>query len=436
MLNYKEKYLKYKAKYLQLKGGRITTLKNSLAVKDCVDEEKLSAPSTSTKEKCILFNNKLNTNNNTFILNLLLEINASANCDYNMDFLNWMRNLNIPSQNVYNIINNNINHGSRGTCLTVGDVKFITNYSDTENNMKDYIKLINRKVQVSDKKNTVLMHISSHGSLNGNNLFSFDGSSYGRYITVDNFLSLMQPLFDNKNITNIILVVSFCYSGLRLKNALKRKVESIGHDKNITIITVRPVITELVLLSAFLETNPNSVQDWNTFKTKKGVYNRVVEQLYNNYGITREKIDLVISEIPEELNKNMSGYIECQRKHRYSGDKYDDSVFSNNFYKFLEEGHSTYPLRIFHDILSTDNYYTKKLKDLNELFRDCIKKEMEGGLWFELNKSNTEPELFYCSDEGNILKNYIYDAVIKSNFVHNLNNNNEELNEQKLSDLF
>ena len=61
MLNYKEKYLKYKAKYLQLKGGRITTLKNSLAVKDCLDKEKLSDP--STKNKCILFNNKLNTNN-------------------------------------------------------------------------------------------------------------------------------------------------------------------------------------------------------------------------------------------------------------------------------------------------------------------------------------------------------------------------------------
>lgn len=210
---YKIKYLKYKRKYLSLKGGRLTEIdaktkacrlvpglkthfnpmresecKKILEVADkigddpmaqCLDQENYKE--AGFKEKCIRWN-ELTTSSSKkkFMINLLLEPIGAERCSFDFDYFNWLRNLKIPHENVYNIINKSVKPG----CIVFGNVDMTSRYDQTQDFFNTRVSNI---IANTTPDKSVVMHISSHGSLIGNSLFSFDGNSHGKYVTADVF---------------------------------------------------------------------------------------------------------------------------------------------------------------------------------------------------------------------------------------------------------
>lgn len=82
------------------------------------------------------------------------------------------------------------------------------------------------------------------------------------------FLELLQPLMMDTNVKNLVLIINFCYAGIRLKNKLKNKFEQLVRSTplNITLITLRLVVSKALVLATFLEQNSSNISDWLELK--------------------------------------------------------------------------------------------------------------------------------------------------------------------------
>jgi len=472
-MNYESKYLKYKAKYLFLKkqnAGRLSRL----AVKNIdVNGVNRTLPdncfntglvvNSSLAQQCNTENIPF-TNNNKYFIGLCLEHDANQQNAYDTLPIDLLRSTQIKKDNIHLIAKKNIlaNNLSRPTYITNSDLvtsqhlqTIITSINtDILNNQTQY------PAEDSYKNNTVIIHISSHGSLYGNMFFSMNGTTGSDYTTVANFINLIRPLLTNSNIKNLIIITDFCYSGIRFKNHLRHFYETNpGGVKNVSFITMRPFIKELVVLSAFLESNPANVGIWTNVKAFTGPnYNSLKTNVSTKYGINEPTLTDIITQLNHITDHEMQILINQQLSKPFNNNLLDDEVLSNIIMSLFEE---MYYLNTFNRVISKllqneADFTSLNLKNTNDLTRDInqiIKNEYldpasPNGLagWESLNipdisiadftgRYNAVSDII-TQNVVDILNRLLISGINNAHFVHNYNNNNDNLNSQLMSDIF
>ena len=449
MFNYKTKYLKYKTKYLNLKNqlaGRLNDYPTTQYIhtdgigynlpEDCYKTHKIP----TIKNKCSEINNTV-SDKNKYFLGLLIEPSAYANCSYNKSYIDILRYSRIHSNNIFTINNNSKQVTS--DCLKEGIINYGTiNYSNSlietykifDKYIVDIINDINSK---QDNNNSIVLYISSHGSLINDKFVSLDGSSNGEYTNVNLFISHLLPLLKNKKIKNIIIIADFCYAGLRLTHKLKQwcqnNIEYVK-NKNISFITLRPIIYEIVVLALIFEFNPTNITEWNILTQKHGIkHSYLVKNFTKLFSGTKDQNKEIINNALDNIKRDLDNDTintlitkQSQKRFNYKETyaRYSDDVLSNQFYKISEEQMYTNALNLIMNILA-NNYTTETLNTLNATLISNFIANQDFALTLDIGEFG-----------AGIKNDIILKWVMNSNVVTNINNNELTLNDQPINQIF
>jgi len=301
--NYKAKYLKYKTKYLELKqlGGRLGDMVTKKEIikdgityeipKDCNIPEKfkkignfctIENQSYVDENKFIIFlylgdqhfegilqhvfyNTKISKNN-------IYGLITSAKIRENINLININKKYITTDKNNIDVLdfNNNIFKSNRNKGKNIAIIKNIINSIITK------IKK-NRLTNCS-----ITIHINSHGSLFQNMFFSISGDVNKDFISTSDFIDIIKPLYDTSiSIKNISIITDFCFSKLNFSRDLST-FGSIYELKNTIFMSLRPILSEYIILQRFLQSNPDNYTDFTNFLDKKGtIYNTILKKNTN-----------------------------------------------------------------------------------------------------------------------------------------------------------
>lgn len=170
-------------------------------------------------------------------------------------------------------------------------------------------------------------------------------------------------------------------------------------------------------------------------KNKSGViWENIVKTLKDVYDINDiTKISIVIDNYPTNIESQINTYINKQKSYPFNNDRYDDAVFSNQILSIFEEGEYNYTLSFLEKVLIPNvNYNSKKIAELNNLIKNALSSkhtEYMTDFFFD-------PTQIVKENIDDNLRDYLFNTMYESNFVHNFNNHNPELENQLLNKLF
>jgi hypothetical protein len=468
--NYKAKYLKYKQKYLTLKyGGRLVDMvakkeiiKNGITYKipiDCNDNNKFN----EIGNFCAIENQSY-VDQNKFIIFLYLGDQPFENILYYIFY-----NTKISKNNIYGLITFaeireniniiNINKKNITTDKNNIDVLDFNNNIFKSNRNKDkniaIIKKIINSIVTKIKKNnltncSITIHINSHGSLDSNKFVSITGNNKidGDFISTHDFIDIIKPLYDTSiSIKNISIITDFCYSKLNFS----RDLNIFGSNyelKNTIFMSLRPILSEYIILQRFLQSNPNNDTDFTNFLGKSGpIYKTILTKniniLFDNENGLNEIIDrLNIFLKTFEYTIIIQDLINKQKNNPYTNDPYDDIVLSNILINLFEETNGTLTLIKFFNLIYDPINYNKTVDTFNKVFINDQIKSIQSDDYNENMKSIYGPFSsflwdFYLHEETiEFLKQLIIYSLNKSKIIDRYSQNSQWFSTQLLKDIF
>lgn len=297
---------------------------------------------------------------------------------------------------------------------------------------------------------SVTIHINSHGSLYQNNFFTITGDLKNDYITTNEFIDIIKPLYDNSiSIKNISIITDFCYSKLNFSKELNT-FGSTYELKNTIFMSLRPILREYIILQRFLQSNPPNFASFTDFLSKSGlIYSTILRNnnmLFDGENELNQIIDSLAIFLQKFNNRDliMQNLIDVQKSSPYNSNPYNDSIFSNVLINLFEETNGIFTLTNFFNLIYNPINYNLTVAAFNRIFvNDQIQR---------IQSENSDYNKFFNSMYGpfsaflwnfNLLdetKEFIKQLVIyslnKANIIDGYSQNQLWFRTQLLKDIF
>ena len=303
----------------------------------------------------------------------------------------------IPLENIYGIFKNT---GIIYNILIEKQNKHVyinnNNLNENKNNLSKIIQSILTHIELKNLKNcSITIHISSHGSLRvgANNFFTLTGNTDSGYISFENFMMLIIPLYtinrpespeqqiitkSDIKIENINIITDFCYSSINIENKLRNFMSTNNITYyNTLFLTGKPILYPYFILILILEQNPN-VGELQEILNKNGTKYQQILASALNYDIDKIQVDdnidilngIITSGVqPDGSNPLQTGFELMRTKQQnipFINDRYKDDVYSNKLLQLFEETGPTRMLNYFCGFILQE-HYDKKIYQINKL---------------------------------------------------------------------
>jgi len=203
--------------------------------------------------------------------------------------------------------------------------------------------------------------------------FSISGDVNKDFISTSDFIDIIKPLYDTSiSIKNISIITDFCFSKLNFSRDLST-FGSIYELKNTIFMSLRPILSEYIILQRFLQSNPDNYTDFTNFLDKKGtIYNTILKKntniLFDNEnGLNKiiDRLNIFSKPFDKEVIKNL---IYEQKNNPYIGITSNDNVLSNVLINLFEETNGANTLRNFFVLIHQPINYNKTVDALDKVF--------------------------------------------------------------------